>query len=685
MRVFDLIVVALGSAVVAVAVPLFVLSNNASNFGRIDLSFVVLFALGVGIIGFSVVCVLLWSADRIGPVAYEGTRIVVYLATSFVFLTGLVFPLTSDAQQVEIQLIKTDLRNVGIALALAVVIVLILRSKFRGGLIVGMGAVVMSVAATSMLSAHSVLGAVNSPSLYTASSKFNIFVLSMDGVSGPIAREILRDSDELRSKLNGFQVYEHAISSAPATFSSLTSLVYGDVDMGREFGTMAGLADRIDRSRLLPNRLEQGGFKVSSYVYDHWHDNPANSHTIGTLIPPPVMSEKIADTIGLYRYATARMLSPALTFGPQWAPRLIYRLERSGIPIEKPADLRNRILNHKGVDWDAQNVLSVLEFEGYVDELSVGTSEPVAHFSHFLYPHFPVDFDEDCNYRSDDKQWFEDNQSREGVIAETKCVLRQYGKFVDKIRELGVFENSMIVLHSDHGIPVAYHRGKYTDEDEMESFLVRGQPMWGYARYTPFLAIKPFGLSSSTSMNVNSRPVILSDLANTICRSVQFDDCDKYPGINVLDSNELPEDSTYFVNIVKDEISTHLLDTHETIQFNRSRDFFGELHDYLTAEILKEPLPCGSVNLAGKERFNNGYTDNASWVSWRSGGGSYIRLVTPRCSEGRLVVEGTFKNAELNGSPIEVSGSTLNIDLSDSRSGILTIKLDGQASSMEAL
>ncbi|WP_440980918.1 hypothetical protein [Shinella sumterensis] len=693
MRYFDQAIAALGAIVVAGAVPVFVLGNNIGNFGRIDLSFLLLCIAAISVIGFLLVSALLWVAGLIGASFYECARFSLYFSTSLVFLTGLVLPLTSHAEQVEIEFIRTNWTNAVMALVLAVVSAFALRSKLRNALLVGMSVIVLSVLSTNLFSAHSALSSASSRSIYTASEERNIFVFGMDGVSGPIVNDILRKSPELLKEFSNFRIFENAISSAPATFSSLTSVVLGDVDLGRNFGTMAGIAEKLDRSRLLPNKMERDGFEVSSYVYDNWHDNTANSHTIGTLLPPPVMREKISDAIGLYRYAFARVFSPSLTFSSRWGPRVIHWLDTAGAPIGQTADLRTRILNHKGVDWDAQNVLSALDFETYIDELSVGTSKPVAHFVHFLHPHFPVDFDAGCRYRSDNERWFIANQSRDGVVSETRCFVQQYVEFIKKIKELGIFDSSMIVLHSDHGIPAGYNQWQYTDPEELESFLVRGHPNWGYARYTPFLAIKPFGSSSTTPLAsegravIDRRPVILSDLAKTICQESMLSDCVQYPGFDILQPGELPKDATYFVNLVRDRRSTHLLDTHETVRFDRSIDFLGELNDYLTAEITRQPVPCGRVSIVEGDRFNNGYTDNSSWVSWQSGGSFYIRLRIPECSAGRLIVqgEGPLEYAQLNATRVQVPGSIVTLDVRENRGEVITIKMGARPEIFEAL
>lgn len=482
-------------------------------------------------------------------------------------------------------------------------------------------------------------------------------------------------------------MFENVISSAPATYSSLTSVVYGDTNLEEQFSTMEELVERIDRDRLLPNRLEDAGFQVSSYVFDHWHDNKQNSSTLGALIPPPVASEKITDTVNLYRYTAARMFSPRLTFGPQWAPRIIDRLDQAGAAIERPPDLRERILTHKGVDWDAQNVLSVLEFNAYVRSLSVDTAQPVVHFAHFLHPHFPVDFDEKCSYGSDDIEWFEAHQTRQGVVSETECVIRQLVGFIDKLRELDVLEKSVVILLSDHGIPARIDTWQYTDADSMESFLVRGQPNWGYARYTPLLLTKPFGPSEG-GLILDERPAILSDLANTICRAARMSGCDLYPGYDLLAEDGIPEGATYFVNLVENQSATHLLDTHETVRFRRSKDFLVELHDFLTQEIVRQPLGCGSSEIEAARDYNNGKSDYSSWATWKNAGKHYLRLQVPKCPAGRLIIRTDVRavSASVNGTKTETDESGIGINTRELTDELVTIEIEGaQPVSMEAM
>ncbi len=83
-------------------------------------------------------------------------------------------------------------------------------------------------------------------------------------------------------------------------------------------------------------------------------------------------------------------------------------------------------------------------------------------------------------------------QNRFGAREETFCALTIFADFITKLKVIGVFEQSMIVLKSDHGKPVPYY-----DPGELEAEAINGHKLWGVGRYAPFLAIKAFNSEDS--------------------------------------------------------------------------------------------------------------------------------------------------------------------------------------------
>ena len=97
--------------------------------------------------------------------------------------------------------------------------------------------------------------------------------------------------------------------------------------------------------------------------------------------------------------------------------------------------------------------------------------------------------DENCVFRISDKEWMGANQNEQGIIAGAKCGLDKYVELIDKLKDLGVYENTTIIFLSDHGKPVAY----YPNSPPPHNLKINEHPEYGFDRYQPFLMIKPAG------------------------------------------------------------------------------------------------------------------------------------------------------------------------------------------------
>ena len=285
----------------------------------------------------------------------------------------------------------------------------------------------------------------------------------------------------------------------------------------------------------------------------------------------------------LLNFTVARTFTGRLVFSGDLLGKLEGSLQIGSRPSEESRLLKN-IAQAKSPDWKKPFAAEFIDLENYLHRLKVGTSQPVAHFTHFLFTHDPVDFNRDCLYRGNDEQWSTAQQNWAGVKEETACALSKFAQFISKIKELGVFDQSLIVLKSDHGKPPAYY-----DEDSIFSRKIHGHRALGYGRYEPFLAIKDFGPPAGP-LQKNSSPVLLDDMAKTICMAaLDAPRCDQYTGLNLLAPNLDPRDSpevTLF--IVASEASSWKFDTLQAVSVKRQPDILQNLHDYLTEEKAVE-------------------------------------------------------------------------------------------------
>ncbi|MGZ2403906.1 sulfatase-like hydrolase/transferase [Rhizobium ruizarguesonis] len=679
MRRFDVGIAALAAVHLGMISPVYILANNLADFARVDLIFTLTIGGAVAAIAFALMCLVLWISAALGALASLVARCALYFGTSLIFLTGLALPLTQEAQQVELGDVGINMFNLLLAVICAAAIGAVLFSRLRGAVVVGLTVVAVSTFATSAMSAFQGLRGSSSHALYSASSQKNVFVLGMDGVSGPIAYDIIRRRPDLQDAFRDFTLFANVISAAPATSASLATIVNGDTNLKDVFWGVAGGLDKLQYDKLLPNYLEDHGFQVANYMYQSFQLNQKATSQRGTMSAPPSTHEKVDQTLTLYRYAAARIFTPKLAFGLEWKARILAFLDRFGVSPAQSADLQQRLLRHHGASWDATLVSSLLDFEAYVQNLKVDLEVPVAHFTHFLHPHFPVDFDSQCRYRSDDAQWHAANQNRAGIVAETECTLSQFAAFLTKVRKLGIYDQSLIVLLSDHGFPAHADGASYGDPDNLESFVIRRQPNWGYARYTPMLAIKGFD-ERKKAITFDARPAILADLAKTICTATLASGCDHYKGYDLLSADGFPDDATYFVSIVEGPHSSFTTDKHETIKFKRTANFLEKLNEHLTAEILTELVVCGTIEIASAEDFNNGKSDYTSWVTWHSDGVGHVRFRRPKaCPIGRvhLSFDSAPRWVKINGDAVPFEGSEIDLDLEGCRGELITVDFEG--------
>lgn len=227
---------------------------------------------------------------------------------------------------------------------------------------------------------------------------------------------------------------------------------------------------------------------------------------------------------------------------------------------------------HKGAAWDALNTLQSEELSDLTKKLHISDAQRSIRYMHFVHTHFPVDLDENCTYRSDDQEWFDNNQNYQGLTNETHCALRQAANFVDKLKDLGVYNNSLFVIKSDHGAKVSYFSND-PNNNIADGYEINENTEWGYNRYRPLLMIKPY-LASNDALTYSNKLVSLGDLAKTLClHSPKNTKCEQYKGLDLLNSPSPDTAPTLYIDVAKDASSSFDFDSQMTIQVSREDDF----------------------------------------------------------------------------------------------------------------
>lgn len=446
--------------------------------------------------------------------------------------------------------------------------------------------------------------------------------------------------------------------------------ISGLSDLKQRFETEAKTLSALDGSRqLVTNRLNESGVTVSTYgPYGSGFGEPSRRVPRSSLAQVADFRSRLIQIGEILTYATARMASAA--FVPEENPAGQIADNISGYLSGPEGRLVRRVERHAGLAWDAPNVLEILDFNRYMSDIRVGDTGPVAHFLHFTHTHFPIDFDKDCNYRSDDKDWYEANQNRAGLKSQTECALSEFLTFLDQLKAVGVYDNSLVVFKSDHGEPV-----RYNDPDRLESFKIRDHINWGIGRYIPFLAVKMPG-HHSDEPTFDQRPVALNDLALSICTAMLKDisGCKDFGGYNIFDpQTDIPDKAMFGLEIVKSKKSDFRMDSHEYLEVSRWPGILQSLNESLTSEILSVEPACGArIDLNTGAPLNNGQTDRERWVTWRDGRAIYVKTKRPHCPFSHIAVE---MAAGTTVKDVTVDGAPASFELTGESKGTLLIEL----------
>lgn len=478
-------------------------------------------------------------------------------------VSGLIFPLSAPAGMSSPEKLPINFLNLALTAAIALPLTLLTFTKLKPATQIFAAVLIVSSLSTALPALYSTG---SSASRFSSLSKDdNVIVLSFDGLAGVIAKQIIDENPVLKDKFRDFVFFDNVISLAPATIASLRSELYGNINF-REIGNNSKNIQNNLTNRTNSISREQSQFSdVMTYgMYSSFNQVPSDIIFPGTILGSN-LDENISLTLNFYPHIAARIGTPVFA---KFISERVHNIQQNYLRDEKA----ERIANHKGASWDALSTLQSEELTALTQSLHSSNSPRTIRYMHFLHTHFPVDLDENCKYRSDSAEWFNNNQNYQGLVNETHCALQQTANFIDKLKELNLYDKTTFVVKSDHGATADYFSDA-PDDNILDGIQFNGNALWGYNRYRPLLMLKPQA-NHQDSIIYTHEPASLSDLAKTLCTHAQQPiNCDSYNGLDLLNLTNDDSAQTLYMDIVKDESSTFDFDTQDTISLPRDIDF----------------------------------------------------------------------------------------------------------------
>jgi len=377
--------------------------------------------------------------------------------------------------------------------------------------------------------------------------KKNLIVLSFDGISDNKLYNAIINDENFNRTLKDFKFYKNTVSGAPFTSPSINIEINGKFIKKKS-------------KNFYKNILNKEGLNTS--VYGSYHDvvSDKNKTTKEGELQGYNINYKLNNFFQSYGIGSiGRWATPMGIFLTE---PLIYKEYYKNF-----INLVSRNDNNKLNPFDTVNtkyLINLYEYDEIFDNITLNKNlNDVIRMYHFTFSHWPVSINENCEEVGplDAANSFEHEQ-----IA-LKCISKKIIKFINNLKTKKIYNNSMIIIKSDHGKP-NYIERFYTDKmvdllkkkkfnkyykDYPYSQKINNNFFWGFGRYKPFILIKEQN-QTKNKIEISDKQVFLHDLSATYCNFfLKTKECNDFDKNNLLKDENQFSINNYDIYIPKKE------------------------------------------------------------------------------------------------------------------------------------
>jgi hypothetical protein len=279
--------------------------------------------------------------------------------------------------------------------------------------------------------------------IYQFSATRNVLHIVLDEFQSDVFTQILdEDRVSLEKQFDGFVYFADHSGAFPTTSMSmpamLTGMEYRNQKPAPEF-----VREAFKQSSIF-ERVSHAGYDVDAMSivpiasFEEWigPETAPNWKGARFRIRKPFISQ------GDYREVSARQLAELSlfrhvphslkAFGAE-RPDAFYRaiwMDRG----DSPAQIRRH---------EASNSVAFLDH--FTGMMSVARDRPVYKLLHVGVPHRPIVVDRECRFLG------LTDMSRQSYAEQSRCAIRLVAALLDRMRALGIYDSSLIIVSSDHG------------------------------------------------------------------------------------------------------------------------------------------------------------------------------------------------------------------------------------------
>lgn len=449
-------------------------------------------------------------------------------------------------------------------------------------------------------------------SLGQFSRKGNFIHLILDAFQADIFEELLSENPKYSNFLSGFTFFRDATTSSAVTYLSVPASLSGKIF--RNDRTISAYQEHTLGGENLYSLLSRYGYEVDVATAPWWN-KPNDSFSSYFRIPATysTKNQTLSSSLTIVDLSLFRQV-------PHFLKSLVYNSQTwflSSIFSPRP-DLRFEHFAHNAFLTDLSKGMSVTD------------RPPVYKFIHLVTPHAPMVSDKMCSFPG-----YALSYNRSNFKQQALCTMLTVEIFLESLRENGIYDSSVILIHGDHGggVPFSMH----TSDGQVISSIESKFKLWGAP--LPLVLVKP--VDAKAPLHISNSQVQLSDIPATVSSLLGLEN--NFPGQSMYD---LQEDKTierlYFWS-----------DMHRNDA--AAKDFFDHLYTYVirgsvydedswsTGDVLRSnrlderaPYQWDSLitfgNLGTSKLFQvKGWsTTSSDYITWNGGEFAVLALDIPK-------------------------------------------------------
>lgn len=365
------------------------------------------------------------------------------------------------------------------------------------------------------------------------SSSKNVIILTLDSFQSDVFQEIIDEKSSYKGNFRGFTYFRNAVSGFGRTKFSLPVILTGSYyDSSvpiKEFSKKA-----LESSSSLPKILKENGFRVELYpVYcpDSLDLDEEIAHNIRKFDKKSFIPDKgtmaLLYDLALFRQSPhffkkyiyndqkwfLREKINKITFNKKsrkkTPKRSSHYLKNLSFDLPKTKDTKLVPLRQKPKKEGSRERPGkkpdpgIKFFELMGNDARVSCDYAVFKYIHLEGMHPPLRYAENLEYKIL-------SFNRRNYKRQAKALLSIVNSFLNKLKEIGAYDNSLIIIIGDHGsdnLGVKIPQG-------MDRHGIAGSLGGSVTFSAPLILVKPFGAKGR--FKVSDAPVCLSDIPKTV-------------------------------------------------------------------------------------------------------------------------------------------------------------------------